>query len=553
MADVDISPNMGLPVPQVNREIGPDWATDYNACMQTLDQHDHASGSGVPISQDGINLTPSPLTFDSLDFQGSNAFDLRTVKFIPQVTTPALPTDVGCLTEVGVDLYYIDGAGNPIRLTQGGSIVGTAGSITGLPSGTASASYAGGTFTWESATNTAANMDAGSYLFRNASAGSFALTLNPPNAMAADFDIFLPSVPGTKSIMTLDSAGNMAGDYTTDNSTVGINGSNEFYVVNGGIGALQIGTTAVTDTPVNIGVLPSVAANALTLTITDSGGSTPSATSPVRIPYRNSTAGVGQPTVVTTTGTLAITVAQLSTLGCPSGVSTYIYLYTINNAGANEAAVSHALYDDGTIVTTVNQIAGADTSPYLMYSAVGRTNVACKLIARIKVTQTGGNWAVPTEVALITPNTRPGPVLATYYGAAMATSSASPAILNFATKVADTTGAVTTGASWKFTAPETGVYALSTNLITVPIFGTPGDRFAAYVYVNGTSYLSPNFIPVASGFVFTTAQCPVVMSGSIQIPLNQGDYIDIRGSNSIGTINTSSTAGDNNISIARVR
>lgn len=204
------SPNMNLILPAVSEATGPGWAQTLNGDLSIIDQHTHASGSGVPITQDAIELAAVAAPYDSLSFNSTNAYEVRSVRFDAQVAALALPTDLGCIYESGVDLYYNDGAGNQIRLTQGGSIVGTAGSISGLPSGTASASYSGGTFVWQSATNTAANMDAGSYIFRNATASSFGLTLSPPNAMGANYALVLPALPGAQSFVTLDASGNFA-------------------------------------------------------------------------------------------------------------------------------------------------------------------------------------------------------------------------------------------------------------------------------------------------------------------------------------------------------
>lgn len=243
MANVTLSPNMSLPVPTVSVDSGPDWANNINSCLSILDQHNHASGSGVQITQAGISLNATTASFDSLSFNSSNAYALRSVRFMPQGAALALATDLGCLYESGVDLYYNDGSGNQIRMTQGGSIVGTAGSISGLPSGTASASYSGGTFVWQSATNTAANMDAGSYIFRNSTASSKGLTLSPPNAMAADYSLFLPSIPATQSIVSLDTSGNLSASYTVDNATLTI-ASNIIKVANGGITGTQVSTSA---------------------------------------------------------------------------------------------------------------------------------------------------------------------------------------------------------------------------------------------------------------------------------------------------------------------
>ncbi len=239
MADTSTSPNMSLIIPTVGVDPGPDWASNLNASLSILDQHTHAPGSGIAITQDAISLSASAAPYDSLTFSGTNAFALRSVRFTAQPSALALATDVGCIYESGVDLYYNDGAGNQIRLTQGGSIVGTSGSITGLPSGTASASYAAGTFVWQSATNTAANMDAGSYILRNSTASSKGLTLSPPNAMAADYALVLPALPGSTLIMRLDTSGNMSATLGVDNSTLDISG-NSLEVKAGGITTTQI-------------------------------------------------------------------------------------------------------------------------------------------------------------------------------------------------------------------------------------------------------------------------------------------------------------------------
>lgn len=213
MASVNISPNMLLPVPVVGVEIGPQWATDLNNCLNLVDIHDHSPGFGVQITPSGIDIN------SSLSFNNNNAIALKAVQFTPQGST--LPLVLGSLYEVGVDLYYTDGAGNVIRFTQSGSIAGATGTIAGLVS-PASATYIPGdqTFVWQSNANTPANMDAASYIFRNLVSSSFGLTLEPPAAMSADYALVLPQLPPSVKIMTLDASGNMAAVLDIDNTTI---------------------------------------------------------------------------------------------------------------------------------------------------------------------------------------------------------------------------------------------------------------------------------------------------------------------------------------------
>jgi hypothetical protein len=200
-----ISPNMGLIVPTVASEPGPEWAQDINASLSTIDQHNHSAGQGVQIQPNGLNINAD------LPFNSNNATILRSVRFAPQVATLNLSTDIGCLYVVNNELYYNDvTGGHMIQVTLNGSVNAGAGSITGLPSGTASASYSAGTFVFQSATSTSANIDGGSYVFRNNTAGSNGVTVNPPASIPSNYGLFLPTIPGTQSFLTLDASGNIA-------------------------------------------------------------------------------------------------------------------------------------------------------------------------------------------------------------------------------------------------------------------------------------------------------------------------------------------------------
>lgn len=240
MADTVPSPLMNMPVPSVGVDPGPDWANNLNSCLSILDGHTHAPGSGNQIKPSGIDIN-TDFTMNS-----NNLTNARSLRFVSQPSPIALPTDLGCIYESGVDLYYNDGNGNPIRLTQSGSIVGTAGSITGLVP-PASATYIAGnqTFVWQSAVNTPANMDFASAVFRNLVANSKGLTLQPPNAMGFDYTVTLPVLPSSQKIMTLDASGNMAAPYIVDNSTIQII-SGTIQVPTGGITTTQIATGTVT-------------------------------------------------------------------------------------------------------------------------------------------------------------------------------------------------------------------------------------------------------------------------------------------------------------------
>lgn len=244
---VPLTPNMTLLLPVVGGTPGPDYALDINQNMSVLDQHDHTAGSGVPITPAAININ------SNLSFSNNFATSLAGLTLSAQGSAP-----VNTIYESGVDLYFVDGLGNNIRITQSGGIAGSPGSIANLVS-PASASYVAGskTFVWQSDTNIAANMDAGSLLLRNLTPNStFALTLQPPTALSSNYSLTLPTLPPGQQIMTLDATGAISAPYTVDNVTIVIT-SNVIKVPTSGITNTQladdsVSTAKIQDNAVNV-------------------------------------------------------------------------------------------------------------------------------------------------------------------------------------------------------------------------------------------------------------------------------------------------------------
>ncbi len=308
-----ISPNMNLPIPVVSNDPGPDWANNNNACLNAIDSHNHSTGQGVPIAPDGIDIS-SDLTFDS-----NNATDVRSVRFHAQASPLALSTDVGCVYESGVDLYYNDGAGNQVRITQGGSVAGSSGTITGLPSGTASASFSAGTFTFQSATLTPATMAVGPLVIGRNAASSKTVTVTPHASQASNYGISLPAaLPAATNYMTLDASGNLA--FNTGGST--------------GSGAVVLGTSPTIATP---------AISSPTMSGTVSGGTYTGATltSPT----------INTPTINTAT-LVSPTISGTATGGTFSGTHTGNGAGITNLDMANAATGTLAVSRGGTGVTT---------------------------------------------------------------------------------------------------------------------------------------------------------------------------------------------------------
>jgi microcystin-dependent protein len=202
MAGFTLSPSMNLPVPIAGVESGPQYALDIADCMSLIDTHDHSTGNGVPITPAGLNLS-SDVTFNN-----HNIVDARSVRMDDQGAVFTAPADILATYVVGDDLYFSDGVGRQVRITQSGSVAGTPGSIGGLVS-PASAFYDVTTtkFRWQSDTNKAALMDCASVIIRKTTISSAGLTLSRPTA-GGDYELTLPiKPPSLNSFVALDPAG----------------------------------------------------------------------------------------------------------------------------------------------------------------------------------------------------------------------------------------------------------------------------------------------------------------------------------------------------------
>lgn len=126
---------------------------------------------------------------------------------------------------------------------------------------------------------------------------------------------------------------------------------------------------------------------------------------------------------------------------------------------------------------------------------------------------------------------------------------ATDTIVNFGTKVFDDTNSVTTGASWKFTAPISGKYLVSTTVSSNSSW-QHGDYLDLIIYKNTAIYC---FLDI-DRFQATITDY-FSWGGSRVVQLLQGEYIDIRvqtGRAAANSINLHADANINYVSITRV-
>lgn len=194
-----LTPNMSLLGISIGVDSGITIEQNLNSDISILDQHNHSPGSGVQIQPSGINIS-SDLEYNSNGAVGVGFIGLSNLGGSPSTNTSIFSSD-------GVDLYFLDGDGNIVQMTSGGSVLATS---SGISSGTNSASFVSNVLVVNVAANTPANIQCGSILLGNNVANTKFLTLSPPAAMAANFTLTLPSIPASQSFLTIDTSGNIA-------------------------------------------------------------------------------------------------------------------------------------------------------------------------------------------------------------------------------------------------------------------------------------------------------------------------------------------------------
>jgi hypothetical protein len=162
-------------------------------------------------------------------------------------------------------------------------------------------------------------------------------------------------------------------------------------------------------------------------------------------------------------------------------------------------------------------------------STIGTLSIAGDMIYNIDITAPIVGWSSNVQISSDT-DTR---VISAQAGCSTAFAYSATVPINFDTVVTDRSGSVTPSATvWKFTAPVSGDYRVSTNLIN----GT--GSISVILYKNGVSFRSLMSVT-------TTA----ITSASTTITLNAGEYIDVRGAGA-ATLVSGTTV--NTISIERL-
>lgn len=238
---------MLLPIPGVGTEAGPQFAFDINNALNLIDAHDHSSGRGVQVTPSGLNINAT------LNFQNQLISSPQAIIFQNQ---SSLAT-VNALYTIAGELWYNDPT-NPVQITSAGTVNATSSSLT---SGTASAAFSAGVLVVNSVTSnsTPANIQFGSALLGNNTAGSNFLTLQPPSLTGGGYTLTLPTIPATTKFLTIDNTGVISTASSISGSQLATGTLTGSQMANQTVTATQIANATITTTQISAtaGILPS--------------------------------------------------------------------------------------------------------------------------------------------------------------------------------------------------------------------------------------------------------------------------------------------------------
>ena len=110
------TPNMGLVKPDVLSTPAPTWASLLNAVFDAIDSHDHSSGEGVKITPSGMNIS------SDLSIGSNNLTAIRTTRFTNLASWSPTASDLACFYVLNNEIYFRDGVGNNVKITNNGTL-----------------------------------------------------------------------------------------------------------------------------------------------------------------------------------------------------------------------------------------------------------------------------------------------------------------------------------------------------------------------------------------------------------------------------------------------
>lgn len=120
---MSVTPNMNLTLPTVSTTLGPLWASQLNTALETISDHDHTSGKGKQITTAAINIDAD------LDISLNRLVNVQATKFDDLAAALTGAPNAASVNVSGGDLYFTNGSGVAVQITDGGSVITTPASI----------------------------------------------------------------------------------------------------------------------------------------------------------------------------------------------------------------------------------------------------------------------------------------------------------------------------------------------------------------------------------------------------------------------------------------
>ncbi len=272
----------------------------------------------------------------------------------------------------------------------------------------------------------------------------------------------------------------------------------------------------------NLGILTSVAGNALTIAAKTSLGTDATSVNPINIGRRVPSMGNGFYGSMNIIGAKSITIPAGATLGHTSGNAHKIFLYVVSVDGLTYLAVSQSLFKETSLVNVTAISAGA-TSNRVMYAPVTGTGCPCRLVGVLTSTQiTAGLYASNvSEIRLGNWSTlRDEFLFHTKYAASSGSINTSNTIVGWPTKIKDTMGAM---ASNIVTVPVTGEYQSVVHLAAAFSAWAANSTYSATVFINGTQGPS-----IDQKNIVSAVSTSLLINGTLDLSLNAGDTVQIQ-------------------------
>ncbi len=116
MANYTIDPVTGIKIPTVGVDPGTDYAVNISEALEVLAHLRHTGAS----NEDGYQIPAAGLDIDDdISIQENNVTDVKSVRLTDQTVVLAGSGDVDCIYTVEGNLYYNNGDGVPVEITNG--------------------------------------------------------------------------------------------------------------------------------------------------------------------------------------------------------------------------------------------------------------------------------------------------------------------------------------------------------------------------------------------------------------------------------------------------